>query len=833
MKQTPKTHRLAALAIWLAVVFFGMANPAFAQAEPATPASDIAITNLWAINSMPAPNGLVDLTVFYGNLGPSENAVAVELKVDYDENSLFDVSLGDAGNCTDDKSAVTCHFNTVIPGEANTVGFTARVQPTAAPDTIVPFVATIRSDTLENDLKNDFSTLSVTVTSIEKGGRLTAEGIPANLDSGTLDTAATKGSVWLFDVSKNPNWKTDALSTLGLKFTIRGKEALAWTLNITDSGFRNPAISSNALKVLTVVNGLFILGLLAIAAMWMFSLFIPRHYLRQVIVIYGMAVLFVNFALPFNQLLVDASNILQRTFIGSTNISDIVEMPTYTDPKTIGYSNETGVLKNAASRKISLNLGTPEQQATKDIVVGKLQQPSISTPSLFGAFTTTDSAGRKQDQTISLTPTGNDPAIHLNPSQSVELVDEQAFNPNEEHRLFAFLLLTLTGVAYFGMALVFVVRIVLLWALMIVSPMLFVLAIFRSTRGYFFNWLSLYARWLLIGPLMALGIAIVVGIWKTVGMPISSAYSGFGQFGQLSNIGFYLPGASVVNNLSTTPQMMEYVLFLTMLYLPIFFAFMLTRQRHWGSSAAAIPEIRETERAPMITPGATPATPVRTPTPVERAKELTSGLTGFLKTGFAQTTKTAVPATLRATESRGPTLMPGSTALPEQLALTPLRDMLGLAAGKASATRNMHGKAIEKLASAEQMPPSSERQTLMSVRHEIEERASHDDPEATRILTEIHEKENATIGNTMGDRISDRIGETAGFQTQATLEPKVTIETQKDKAKPTETAQTDKAKNAETLADEEDKETLETIEGMEKQAKKKPTRGRSTKKENE
>ncbi|MBI5421818.1 hypothetical protein HZA44_01640, partial [Candidatus Peregrinibacteria bacterium] len=194
---------------------------------------------------------------------------------------------------------------------------------------------------------------------------------------------------------------------------------------------------------------------------------------------------------------------------------------------------------------------------------------------------------------------------------------------------------------------------------------------------------------------------------------------------------------------------------------------------------------------------------------------------------------TAVPATLRATESRGPTLMPGSTALPEQLALTPLRDMLGLAAGKASATRNMHGKAIEKLASAEQMPPSSERQTLMAVRHEIEERASHDDPEATRILTEIHEKENIAIGGQMGGQMGDRIGEAAGAQTQVTLEPTVTIEAQKDKIQAVETVQTNKATNAETLADEEDKETLENIEGVEKQAKKKQNRSRSNKKENE
>ena len=91
----------------------------------------------------------------------------------------------------------------------------------------------------------------------------------------------------------------------------------------------------------------------------------------------------------------------------------------------------------------------------------------------------------------------------------------------------------LTGVAYFAMALIFLLRIVILWALMIVSPILFLLAIFRFTRSYFYNWMEIYARWLLIGPLMALGISIVVNLWQAVGLPIDSAYPGLGEFGVL------------------------------------------------------------------------------------------------------------------------------------------------------------------------------------------------------------------------------------------------------------------------------------------------------------
>ncbi len=835
MKQLLRKKFPGFLVLALSIAFFGMTlqslaqdqtQPVQEQTPPAAPSSgtpkkaDVAITNLWAINSMPAPNGLVDFTVFFGNLGTEEAVINTELKIVYDSKNLYNISLGDPSSCTDDKTAVICHYNTLNPGEARTVGFTANVVPTAAPDTQIYYVASIKSDTLENDPKNDFSTLSVTVTPIEKGGQMTGAGTPADLTGGTLGQATTKGNVWLFDVSKDPNWKTDALSTAGLKFLIRGKEALAWTLNITDAGFRNPAIQSNYLKVLTVVNGLFILGLLAIAAMWMFSLFIPRRTLRQVIILYTLAVVFVNFALPINQLLIDGSNLLQRTFIGTTNISDLVDTPTYNNPSSVGYQSKSGDLKQAASDKMTLSLGTTDQQANKDIAIGKLQQ-GFQTPSLTGTITTDGG----KPQTIDLNSTGNDPTLRLNTNQDLQLTAETTFNPNEENRVFAFLLLLLTGLAYFGMALTFILRIVILWALMIVSPILFLLAIFSSTRGYFYNWLSLYARWLLIGPLMALGIGIVVGIWKAVGMPIVSSYSGVGMFGQLTNVGFYLPGTELANNLSTTPQMMQYVLFLTMLYLPLLFAFMLTRQRMLGAAATMVIE-RQTERGRV---GATReierGTETKTLTVAEQTKPLATGLRGFLEAGLGRTTKTAMPEAMRAAEPRGTTLMAGTTALPEQLALTNMRDMMGLASGGGEGGRNAHGKAVERLAAASSMPESAERQTLMAVRNEIEERASHNDPEATRVLTEIQEREAAPVGAPIGGPIGGPIGETK-VETQAnvTVEPKFEIRADKGEAKPVQTVKTENPEKARKKAlegeEETDEEKMETIKKKREKNKK-------------
>ena len=135
------------------------------------------------------------------------------------------------------------------------------------------------------------------------------------------------------DITKN--WSENSAQTFGLKFLIRGKEALGWSLDINSDGFDNPAIQTSYEKVLTIVNSLFILGLLGIAGMWMFSLLIPRSRLKKVSLIFALTVMLVNFALPANRLLIDGTNLLQKTLLTNEDkkiqIIDIINTPTYSD----------------------------------------------------------------------------------------------------------------------------------------------------------------------------------------------------------------------------------------------------------------------------------------------------------------------------------------------------------------------------------------------------------------------------------------------------------------------------------------------------------------------
>ncbi|MCK5600752.1 type IV secretion system protein [Candidatus Pacearchaeota archaeon] len=802
--------------------------PALAQSG----GSDPAITNASVIPSNPAPGQEVDFIISYGN-GKSGLAEGVELVIDYNENRLTNVSIGNTEYCRNADVTIRCYFDTIPGNSAGTIGFTATVNPTAKNGMEVITTMSISQQNPDGDIvQNNFKTAEFIVSG-SSAAFAGQTGLDASLgltEEFELGEPSTSQGLALFDVQDNPNWEFSALVTGGLKFMIRGKEALAWTLNINDSGFHNPAIRSSYLKVLTVVNSLFIIGLLAIAAMWMFSLLIPRKYLRQVVLVYGLAVIFVNFALPINQLLIDGTGLLQKTFMSGVQISSIVETPSYNDGNAVGYQNETNVLKRSAQKEIGLKFSageTPEgEPIPANITIGQLEQDFL-TPSYTGAI-----LGGEADQTIQLRSTGNDIKVQVPLSQSIQLLDEKSFNPDQENIIFSALMVLLTGVAYFAMALIFLLRIVILWALMIVSPILFLLAIFRFTRSYFYNWMGIYARWLLIGPLMALGISIVVNIWQAVGLPIDSAYPGLGEFGVLSNVGFYLPGSQVVNTLSTTPQMMEYVLFLVMLYLPIFFAFMLTRQRMWSGATAVI-----SDKAQKIRSNLTPAVgdileKTGTKEKGSEPKKLTESFKGLLGSSTSRLNQaSALPSSMKNLERTK--VNPTETAhsfLPEHLAVSKIRDLVDLTAGDAKGSRNAHKKSIETMASPDSISDKTRQQQVVAVRQEISERASRGDADAARMMTEIHEVE-TQIREGGGTTSSTSTVREQTMNIAQPVEVQVSVKTDADKKK-SETTQL-KTQKEETKLKPDDSEEGGEKDKKSKKHKDRKSRQKSNKKKDE
>jgi len=587
---------------------------------------------------------------------------------------------------------------------------------------------------------------------------------PAVTEPETMEEAV-KNQVMNIDqaVSELAEWEPSGLQTFGTKFLIRGKEALTWALNIKDAGFHNEAIQSSYAKVLTIVNSIFILGLLAIAGMWMFSIFIPRRYLKQVIFVFAAAVIFVNFALPLNRLLIDGTNILQKTLLTQDGekitITNIVETPS--------YANANGYKTTGEEIEKQIDITFKQLSESDDVELGRLESPSRQV------------LGDMDGAEITLNvPESNENRLVINSDQSVSIKEKAKFAPTDEQTVFSFILIMATGLAYFILAMIFVLRIVILWALLILSPALLLLAIFKSTRGWFWNWLGIYGRWLLIGPLAALGISVIVNIWQTVGIPIINDTTAVESFGTgLSNISFYLPGSTAPNTLSNTSEMMQYLVFLMMLYLPIFFAFALTRQKMFQGVTAVV-----TERFK----GQKKMTPIETAGESGKAesKEGNMGMMGTIKDIFsskiAKVTETALPSKLRETESVTYRPIPGAASfLPEQLALTGTHEMLGLI-GANDESRHSRDMAVEKLAFPNSIQDTEERKNVSAVRSEIGARAERGDIESIVIMNEIMEKQSGVqtpVESTPGAPIAIPIKESAPATAEAFVETKVEVTT--------------------------------------------------------
>ncbi len=528
--------------------------------------------------------------------------------------------------------------------------------------------------------------------------------------SETLYEPVEKQIIQLTDDGASDDWNISRLETYGIKFLIRGKEALTWSLNITDSGFHNSGIENSYIKVLTIVNSLFVLGLLAIAVMWMFSILVSRKYLKKVILIYSMAVIFVNFALPVNQLFIDGTNLLQKTLLvgkdGNIQITDIVQTPDYESAISYLNADSASLISGKQTDEFTISLNTGE---TADVVIG--------------------SSG-----------TGN---IALN-GQDLTIKRNVPFNVNQEQTIFRSAMIILTALAYFIIALIFILRIVILWALLILSPALLVLGIFRSTRGWFYNWLSLYGRWLFIGPLTALGIALIVNIWQISGLPVTVSDTFTPEIfsaGKSSNIVFYLPGKDTPNTLSNTQEMMEYIIFLLMIYLPIFLAFALTRQKTFRHATVSAYKsiIRKTSGKDMWVETGTTCTHDDGSSAGEDKKDgIFRSVTNLVNEKIIQIADKAIPVNKLKSEPAKPTeMMPtASNFLAENLKQTPVPKMLELL-GKEKRSGKSHKEVIKKLANFQKIKDRKEKEKVMNIMREITERSINRDHEASVIVQEI------------------------------------------------------------------------------------------------
>jgi hypothetical protein len=150
---------------------------------------------------------------------------------------------------------------------------------------------------------------------------------------------------------------------------------------------------------------------------------------------------------------------------------------------------------------------------------------------------------------------------------------------NYESAFMSLLLVKLTAFTYYAMVGILLIRKIILWFFIMVSPFFPLLLLFYPLRNTAKIWLGEFFRWLLYAPLFALFLAGLVSVWK-LGIPLFFNFSSAGTgviFPTAVSIllGGPLQKVGVGNSVNLADTFGQYIVALMMLWMVIIFPFIL------------------------------------------------------------------------------------------------------------------------------------------------------------------------------------------------------------------------------------------------------------------
>ena len=144
-------------------------------------------------------------------------------------------------------------------------------------------------------------------------------------------------------------------------------------------------------------------------------------------------------------------------------------------------------------------------------------------------------------------------------------------------------LFKLTNITYYVLGIMIILRKIILWFLVFVSPFLALLMPFIFIRNIGWIWIGVFFQWLFYGPLLALFLYALKTLWQD-GIPFAFDFSRVGKIA-----GYIFPTGttilyggpsqklSVVNSVNYIDTYAEYIISLIMLWATIFFPWWLLR----------------------------------------------------------------------------------------------------------------------------------------------------------------------------------------------------------------------------------------------------------------
>ncbi len=291
-----------------------------------------------------------------------------------------------------------------------------------------------------------------------------------------------------------------------------------------------------------------------------------------------------------------------------------------------------------------------------------------------------------------------------------------------------------TNITYYIMGSMILLRKILLWFMLFVSPFLAVLFPFVFIRNIGWIWIGVFFQWLFYGPLFALFLGALATIWKN-GIPftfdfsrvnnalgyvyptaINIVYGGPAQQGDAKHI-------SILNNGSYVDTFTEYVITLIMLWAVIFFPWWLLRifRDYCCDGIAAMKNILLSMYDQMR---GTPQGPSPSPSPVPTGLKTTIKMPKEVEIPLKVKIETIEEIKKSRTEDITRSL---------NLHATKLTDIARFETEKS--TRDTVQKHLDYLSNPLKAETPAERQKFMNLRAELFNRAVRDDQVARQVLS--------------------------------------------------------------------------------------------------
>jgi len=289
-------------------------------------------------------------------------------------------------------------------------------------------------------------------------------------------------------------------------------------------------------------------------------------------------------------------------------------------------------------------------------------------------------------------------------------------------------LLKLTNITYYVMGVMVILRKILLWFLLFVSPFLAILFPFVFIRNVAWIWIGVFFQWLFYGPLFAVFLGALSTIWKA-GIPFTFDFSRVDSvpgyiYPTAINILYGGPAQNLklLNSGNYVDTFAEYVITLIMLWAVIFFPWWLLRifRDYCCDGINAVKNILLSlyDQAKGSPPPSAPSSPISPSMKTKTAREMEMPIKIKLETieEVRKTTTENINRSLNLTASK-------------------LTDIARFETNKE--TKENVTKNLNYLRNPVQAETPIERQKFMNIRSELFNRTIKDDKIAKQVLTSI------------------------------------------------------------------------------------------------